>query len=132
MAADVKNQIQQISFSDLLNKLDNGGDYYLIDLRPSSDYYSGNIPGSVWLSRGLLEFKIDDEAFWADQYIYPPEKNAEIIIYSANGDLGILAAQTLKQLGYTNVFNLEGGYQAFNPNQDESVKPVTPGAGCGG
>lgn len=132
IAADCKKNTTQLSVDDLKSKLDAGGDYYLIDVRQPSEYYTGNIPGSVLISRGVLEFKIDDEGFWAEQYIYPPEKDSEIIVYSENGDLGILAAQTLKKLGYNKVFNLEGGYKSFNPNQDPNAKPVTPGAGCGG
>jgi len=132
MAADCKKNTDQISVDDLKTKLEAGGDYYLIDIRQPTDYYTGNIPGSILLSRGVLEFKIDDAGFWAEQYIYPPEKDSEIIVYSDNGDLGILTAQTLTMLGYTRVFNLDGGYKAFNPNQDPNAKPVTPGAGCGG
>lgn len=132
MASDCKKKTVQISVDDLKSKLEAGGDYYLIDIRQPSDYYTGNIPGSILLSRGVLEFKIDDAGFWAEQYIYPPEKESEIIIYSDNGDFGILAAQALNKLGYTRVFNLEGGYKAYNPNQDPNAKPVTQGAGCGG
>jgi len=132
MATDCKSQINELSISDLKAKIETGGDYYLIDIRQPSDYYTGNIPGSVLLNRGVLEFKIDDAGFWAEQYIYPPEKDSEIIVYSDNGDFGVLAARSLEMLGYTKVFNLAGGYKAFNPNQDPNAKPVTPGAGCGG
>lgn len=132
MAADSTTEVNQLCVATLQAKLDEGGDYYLIDLRQSSDYYTGNIPGSVLLQRGLLEFKIADADFWAEQYIYPPEKDSEIIVYSADGNSGILAAKALLQLGYTKVYNLEGGYQAFNPDQDPNAVPVTPGAGCGG
>jgi phage shock protein E len=132
MAADCSDQVSQICVKTLQAKVEEGGDFYLIDVRQPSDYYTGNIPGSVLIARGVLEFKIDDMDFWSEQYIYPPEKDTEIIVYSENGDLGILAAKSLMQLGFTNVYNLEGGYKAFNPNQDPNAKPVTPGAGCGG
>jgi rhodanese-related sulfurtransferase len=63
--------------------------------------------------------------------MYPPEKNAEIIVYCKAGSRGILAAVSLMQLGYTNVKNLEGGYDAFNPHQDPNAKPKSSGS-CGG
>ncbi|MDD3744781.1 MAG: rhodanese-like domain-containing protein [Lentimicrobiaceae bacterium] len=132
MAADCRSDINQLSVKTLQTKIDTGGDYYLIDIRQPSDYYTSNIPGSVSIPRGILEFKIGDAGFWSEQYIYPPEKKSEIILYSSDGALGILAAKTLMQLGYTNVYNLEGGYTAFNPHQDPNAVAVTPGAGCGG
>ena len=131
MAADCKDGVNQLDVTTLQTKIEAGGDYYLIDVRQSSDYYTSNIPGSVLIQRGLLEFKIADAGFWSEQYIYPPEKESEIIVYSSNGDLGILAARSLMQLGYTKVYNLEGGYTAFNPNQDPNAVAVKPGAGCG-
>lgn len=132
MAADCKDQVNQLCVKSLQSKIEEGGDYYLIDVRQPSDYYTANIPGSVLLSRGILEFIISDIEFWSEQYIYPPEKDSEIIVYSENGDLGILAAKTLMQLGFTKVYNLDGGYKAFNPNQDPNAVPVKTGAGCGG
>lgn len=132
MADENADKVNQISVEELQQKIENGGDYYLIDIRQSSDYYTANIPGSVLVQRGILEFKIADAAFWAEQYIYPPEKNSEIIIYSDNGDLGVLAASALTQLGYTRVFNLKGGYKAFNPNLSPDASAVQPGSGCGG
>jgi rhodanese-related sulfurtransferase len=131
IASAYRSEVNQISVSSLQERMDAGGDYYLIDIRQPAEYYTSNIPGSVMIPRGVLEFKIADAGFWSEQYIYPPEKDSEIILYSTNGDMGILAARALIQLGYTHVFNLEGGYNAFNPNQDPSAVPVVPGAGCG-
>ena len=99
--------------------------------RHDEEYLTDNIPGSVSIPRGLLEFSIGSEAFWTTQYMYPPEKNTEIIVYCKAGSRGILAAVSLMQLGYTNVKNLEGGYDAFNPHQDPNAKPKSSGS-CGG
>jgi len=132
LSNDYKNQITSISVDDLKAKINNGEEFLLIDVRQPGEYYTENIPGSVLIPRGLLEFKISDEDFWMEQFMYPPEKNTEIVIYCKSEKRGILAARTLKELGYANVKNLEGGYDAYNPNQDPNAKPKTSSGGCGG
>lgn len=44
---------------------------------------------------------------------FPADKNSKIILYCRSGSMGNTAAQALAGLGYTNVFNLEGGYIAW-------------------
>ena len=133
LANGIKDKCKQISVPDIKLKIENGEDFLLIDIRQPDEYYTDNIPGSILLPRGLLEFKINDEEFWASQYIYPPLKDStEIIVYCKSEKRGILAAESLKQLGYKNVKYLEGGYDAYNPNQDPNAKPKASSGGCGG
>ena len=132
MAADYKSEIKSISVAELQAKTDKGESYLLIDVRQPDEYLTENIPGSVSIPRGLLEFNIGSEEFWSTQYMYPPEKDSDIIVYCKAGSRAILSAVSLMQLGYTNVKNLEGGYDAFNPNQDPNATPKASAAGCGG
>ena len=132
IAKQLESKVEQINVEELNTKIDNGDDFILIDVRQPNEYYTNNIPGSVLLSRGDLEFNISDEDFWFDQYLYPPDDTTEIVIYCKSGKRGILATATLMQLGFTNVKNLKGGYAAFNPNQDPNAKASEPSGGCGG
>lgn len=43
----------------------------------------------------------------------PTEKSAPIYLYCKSGPMGNWAARTLFDLGYTNVYNLQGGAEAW-------------------
>jgi rhodanese-related sulfurtransferase len=65
----------------------------------------GNIPGTdLDIAYNEIEKKIDK---------FPADKNSKIILYCRSGSMSKTAANTLASLGYTNVFDLEGGYSAW-------------------
>jgi rhodanese-related sulfurtransferase len=105
--------VKMISPDELNKLMIAGGDevYTLIDVRQEIEHYYGYIPGSVVLPRGSLEFSIGDSTFWEHTGLYMPQKEEKIIVYCKKGQRGILAAETLTQLGYTNVYALEGGWK---------------------
>jgi sulfur-carrier protein adenylyltransferase/sulfurtransferase len=76
----------------------------LIDVREQNEYVQGYIPGATWISRGVLETKIEDAV---------PDRNAPIILYCAGGNRSALATKSLTELGYTNVTSLAGGFTAW-------------------
>ncbi len=130
LAADAKRQIEEITVEDLNTKIESGEEYLLIDVRQPGEFASGNIAGSVNISRGELIFKIGNEDYWMEQFMYPPATDQEIIIYCKAGDRGILETLELKKIGYINVKNLKGGYIAFNPDGVTETAPASSG-GCG-
>lgn len=97
-----------------LNDLLTGEEIYtLIDVRQKSEHYHGYIPGSVILPRGSLEFQIGNEAFWENEGLYMPLKEEKIILYCRKGSRAVLAAAALVQLGYREVYALEGGWKKW-------------------
>jgi molybdopterin/thiamine biosynthesis adenylyltransferase/rhodanese-related sulfurtransferase len=86
----------------------------LIDVREGDEYEQGYIPGAQWIPRGKLELRIEDAV---------PDRDADIVLYCAGGNRSALAARSLKELGYTRVSSLAGGYGAWKRANLPTVKP---------
>jgi rhodanese-related sulfurtransferase len=42
-----------------------------------------------------------------------PNKNAEIVLYCGGGFRSAIAAESLMQMGYTNVISMDGGFRGW-------------------
>lgn len=105
--------LKMITVNDLKTKLDSFEMFNLIDVREPSEHNHGYIPGSVNIPRGTLEFKIANVDFWESTGFYFPESSEEFILYCKKGSRSILAAETLKKLGYKNVKIVEEGWKKW-------------------
>jgi len=104
LVAEARNHIVEISVADARVMLENKEATFL-DVREPDEYNLGHIPEAVNLPRGLLEFKINEMI---------PDKSAKIIVYCKSGMRSALADYTLFRMGYKNVLNLKGGWEAWN------------------
>ena len=105
--------LKTITVEDLKTKIDSFEMFNLIDVREPSEHNHGYIPGSVNIPRGTLEFKIANEKFWESTGFYYPETTEQFVVYCKKGSRSILAAETLKKLGYKNVVFIEGGWKKW-------------------
>jgi rhodanese-related sulfurtransferase len=120
--AKVANKtISQLSVDSFQVMMERGDEFLIIDVREANEFAKGNIDYSTNIPRGIIEFKIQDNDFWDEQGIYAPLKEDMIIIYSQKGDRGTLATFTLMKLGFTNVSNISGGFDAYNPDHEASA-----------
>lgn len=106
MVAEAKRRIRSLSVHQVAEELAAEG-ALLVDLRePEERFEHGVIPGAFHAPRGELEF-------WADPTIplHRPEfdPTRRTILHCAAGGRSALAADTLQQMGHTNVAHLDGG-----------------------
>ena len=104
--------VPKISFEDA-SAIMNDPNTIILDVREGQELReSGKIKGAVHVPRGLLEF-----IFRPEDYVEDLEK-MRILIYCAAGARAALAAKTLMDIGYKDVFNL-GGFKEWVENGGE-------------
>jgi rhodanese-related sulfurtransferase len=113
MIGEAMKMVKLITVNELKQLMESEEIYTLIDVRQKSEYYYGYIPGALVIPRGSIEFQIGDETFWENEGLYMPLKEEKIVVYCKKGSRGILAAETLKKLGYEDVVALEGGWKKW-------------------
>jgi len=114
MLAEANAVIESVSVQDLGYLLEDP-EVKLVDVREMVERENdGVIPGSIHISRGLLEFKADPESPAHDGDIVPDDR---LILYCGTGGRSALAAKTLFDMGYQDVSSLAGGYAAWKAAQ---------------
>jgi len=82
------------------------GQSVFVDVRDSADIAaSGTIAGALRVTRGFLEFVADSDTPFHKVEL---QKDAEIILVCGAGGQAALAGKTLKDMGFSNVFNVGG------------------------
>jgi rhodanese-related sulfurtransferase len=110
MVAEAKGRIEELSVEQLQSEIA-GGDVTLIDIRdPREQWERGAIPGAKSMPRGMLEFWFDPESKY---YRGGLSFDTRYVLYCAGGGRSALAADTLQDLGYTNVAHLTVGFNGW-------------------
>lgn len=126
MVNEVRKEITEISVADFHALMNSGDPYTLLDVRLPDEHDKGFIPGSVLIPRGVLEFRIASEKVWDEEGLYVPEKDELLVLYCKKSNRSPLAALCLKQLGYTNVKVITGGWhdwhQAYPDISEDNIE----------
>ena len=106
LVADAKGKVENLDVARVDEERAAG--VLLVDLRePAELAESGRI---AVVPRGMLEFRADPTSPY-HQEAFDPERR--IILHCATGGRSALAAVALKDMGYTNVAHLDGGFKAW-------------------
>jgi rhodanese-related sulfurtransferase len=103
LVAEAKKNITEISPQDAAAK-SNSGEAVIVDVRDKDEWDDGHIPGATHMSRGTIEFDVEEKV---------PDPNAMIICHCGGGGRSALAAESLQKMGYKNVRSMAGGFRAW-------------------
>ena len=114
MLAEANAVIETVAVQDLTYLLDDP-EVVVVDVRDSDELErDGIIPGSLHISRGMLEFQADPASPAYNSELKP---DGRIVLYCGSGGRSALAGKTLHDMGYTDVASLAGGYAAWRIHQ---------------
>jgi len=89
--------------------------FRLIDVREDREWALGHIPGAEHIGKGVIERDVEKII---------PDLNEEVVLYCGGGFRSALAAESLQQMGYTNVLSMDGGVRGWKEAGFEMVPPA--------
>ncbi|MEO6528017.1 MAG: rhodanese-like domain-containing protein [Gemmatimonadaceae bacterium] len=99
---EAKARVQQIDAKEAL-ELHKQGRVTFVDVRDLNEVNLGMIPGAIHLDRGRLESKVEAAV----------PRDAKVVLYCAAGNRSALAAETMREMGYTDVCSLDSGFRGW-------------------
>jgi sulfur-carrier protein adenylyltransferase/sulfurtransferase len=110
---DTKSRIREVDTTAAAVEVERP-DTVVLDVREPDEFEQGALPGAIHIPRGHLESQVESRIV---------DHDAHIVVYCAGGTRSAFAADTLAQLGYTDVVSMNGG---FNKWKDEGRDWKTP------
>lgn len=102
-------QPKEITVIDALAHLSKPDSHFL-DIRDASTHDAAHIPGSQHMNDGSVQSILDAT---------PP--NATVIVYCYHGNSSLMAAAWLEERGYSNVFSMSGGFEAWRTEHPDNI-----------
>ena len=102
-------EVPSISVRELKRKMDAREKFSLIDVREPFEFDIAKIEGAKLIPLGEIAARADEL------------ENGEIVVHCHSGARSAQAVELLRKAGRTNVYNLEGGIDAWSEEIDPSV-----------
>ncbi len=101
---EARQIVPEVTIDEVKDRLERKEQWTLLDVREREEYREGHLENSIPIPRGFLEMRVEETV---------PDKSAPVIAYCAGGVRSLIAARTMKELGYENVSSMSGGYTAW-------------------
>lgn len=100
---EAKKRIREVTPTEAMKMTGLNPDIVYLDVREPNEWNLGRIPGAFFIARGNLESRIEATI--------PRQKR--VIVYCARGNRSALAADTMQQMGYTDVASMSEGFSGW-------------------
>jgi rhodanese-related sulfurtransferase len=104
MLAEANAAVPRLDPAEVRSRM-NRADVLIVDVRDTPELAAGKLKGAVHVSRGMLEFRADQDSPYHDPAF---QKDKTVLVYCGSGGRSALSGKTLKDLGYRSVFNAGG------------------------
>ena len=104
-------QMPEITATELKQRLDNGDDIQIVDVRESAEVAVASIPNTVHIPLKEVVSRMSEI-----------DPNRETVVHCKGGVRSAMAINALRQAGFTgDLINLKGGITAWSNDVDPSV-----------
>jgi|TARA_B100001094_G_scaffold333242_1_gene409783 rhodanese-related sulfurtransferase len=99
-----RNDILECEPHEFREMLEDKESLVVIDVRERHEFEAGHLVNSVHIGKGVLERDIEKHDLHDEQ---------RIVLYCGGGFRSAIAAKSLKEMGYSKVFSLWGGWRGI-------------------
>jgi len=101
---EARGAVREMSVDEVQGSISSAEDAVILDVREKEEFREGHLPGATSIPRGFLEMQVEGKL---------AEKGRAVIAYCQSGVRSLFAAKVLKDMGYTDVRSMSGGYGAW-------------------
>ena len=121
---EVSDQVEEAFPWEILDEIESGAEPLLLDIRCPHEFEAAHIAGSINVPRGILELACD---YGYEETV--PElveaRDLRVLVICRSGNRSILAAHTLRRMGFKRPVSLKTGLRGWNDYE----QPLRNGAG---
>lgn len=103
--------VPEVTPADIRDKIERGG-IILVDVREPGEWEKGHAPDAIHIPRGLLEW-MADPTYANHEPRLASHTDTQVVVMCASGGRSLLAARTLRDMGYKKVASMAGGYTSW-------------------
>lgn len=108
LVAEANSEVTTLNCAEALSRQFEG-DAVLVDIRDVRELNrEGRVKDAVHAPRGMLEFWFDPESPYHKEIF--ADQTKDYVLFCAAGWRSALAAKTLKDMGFTNIAHIDGGF----------------------
>ncbi len=101
---EAKTRVRECTVEDVQARLARHDAFLLLDVREDGEWARGHLPQARHMSKGIIERDIETAV---------PDHATPIVLYCGGGFRSALAADSLQNMGYTNVISMDGGWREW-------------------